>query len=197
MGNNLGRPTAFEAFYPELASELAQVRDEQCSSAYATYRSSSSADELRLCDAMMHCLLHNVSEVTKPRMATTSIFLGLTPTVLSMLGSSTVELCILSTHRPFLAFCITLGSPTVWPMRPFQQVDLREEMEVRHHRRKIPVLSPVVRNLVTIMQYVAVLGSIGNVVSIAYELGWKTIIFAFGCRDRYGPLIVWLGRCTC
>lgn len=34
------------------------------------------------------------------------------------------ELNILSTQRPFLALCLSLASPAVWPTRPFQQIDL-------------------------------------------------------------------------
>jgi hypothetical protein len=137
----------------------------------------------------MNCLLGNLSEETKARMAVTTIFLGLTPTVLSMLGSSTLELNILSTQRPFLALCLALASPAVWPMRPFQRIDMLEEMRVRAERRKIPNMGPVVRNIVTVLQYACVLASIGNVVSMAYELGWKTIMFAFSCKDRYGPFM--------
>ena len=192
MGNIFStvQPASFQSFYPQLGSDLTRIRDNQCNLTDATYRSSIAASDTReRCRIVLDCILDNASEVTKGEMATTSIVLGLTPTVLFMMGSSTVELCMLSTQRPLLALCITLGSPMVWPMRPFQQIDLRDEMRPRDQRRTIPTMGPLARIAVTVLQYALVLGSIANVASIAYELGTKSISFGFSCNERYGPLL--------
>jgi hypothetical protein len=192
MGNNFSRPTSFQSFYPILGLELAQVRDQQCSTSYATYPSSTTYHEtLADCNLMMDCFYDRVRETVKIQMATTNIFLGLTLTVLSMLGSSTFELCILSTQRPLLALCVSLGSPTVWPMRPFQHVDLQEEVKVRARRRKIPRMSWVTGTVVIALQYATVLGSIANVTNIAYELGAKSISYTFSWNQRFG-LFLWI-----
>jgi hypothetical protein len=190
MGNKFSRPTSFQAFYPTLGSELTRVRDQNCSAAYTVYQASTTyLGTLAHCNAMMDCLYENVRETVKIQMATTNIVLGLTPTVLSMMGSSTIELSVLSTQRPILALCVSLGSPTVWPMRPFQHIDLSEEMKKRAQRKRIPTMSPLTGLTVTVLQYIAVLGSIANVTNIAYDLGWKSISYTFSCNQRFGALL--------
>jgi hypothetical protein len=190
MGNNLSRPTSFQAFYPIFGRELARVRDQQCSTAYASYQSSTTyLETLARCNVMMDCFYEHVRETVKIQMATTNIVLGLTPTILSMMGSSTIELSVLSTQRPLLALCISLGSPSVWPMRPFEPIDLKEEMRPRAQRMMIPSMGPCASIAVTALQYVAVLGSIANVTSIAYDLGWKSISYTFSCNQRFGALL--------
>lgn len=125
----------------------------------------------------------------KIQIATTNILLGLTPTILSMMGSSTTELFILSTQRPLLALFVSLGSPTVWPMRPFEQVDLREEMNIRAQRKTLPDMSRRAGYLVALVQFTAVLASIANVTMIAYDLTRLTISYTFSCNQRYGPFL--------
>jgi hypothetical protein len=140
---------------------------------------------------MMDCFNDHVCETVKIQVATTNIILGLTPTVLSMLDSSTFELCILSTQRPLLVLCVSLGSSTVWPMRPFQHVDLQEEMKVRAQRRKIPRMNWVDGTVVTALQDATVLGSIAIVANISYELSSKSISYTFSCNQRFG-LLLWI-----
>jgi hypothetical protein len=49
-----------------------------------------------------------------------AILLGLTPTILGLIGSSTHEMGILALRRPLLAFFLSLGSPAVNPVRAFE-----------------------------------------------------------------------------
>lgn len=57
----------------------------------------------------MQCILDNTGEYVKSVMATAQVLLGVTPTILSILGPSTEELAMLGVvaRRPLLAFIRT------------------------------------------------------------------------------------------
>lgn len=54
------------------------------------------------------CLLDKTPEVFKAGMAAASVMLGLLPTILSLAGSSTVEVGLVALRRPLA--CFTLGN---------------------------------------------------------------------------------------
>jgi hypothetical protein len=58
-------------------------------------------------------------------MASAGVLLGLTPTILAAVGSSTDETAVLFTlsKRPLLAIFLAGGSPAVFPMRSFEYQD--------------------------------------------------------------------------
>ena len=61
-------------------------------------------------------LLENTPEVFKANMAAASVLLGLLPTILSLAGSSTLEVGLIALQRPFLASLLGTASPAVYPL---------------------------------------------------------------------------------
>ena len=66
------------------------------------------------------CLLKYAPEVSKADMAAASVLLGLLPTILSLAGSSTVEVGLVALQRPLLALLLGTASPAVNPLRTFE-----------------------------------------------------------------------------
>jgi len=116
----------FEEFYPRDEEELTAIMANNCSSTFHQYLNTpytSIFGPVHACSQVISCLLSNSSEATKANMASANVLLGLIPTILALLGSTTPELSLLSSRRPFLAFLLSIGSPVVNPVRAFMYHD--------------------------------------------------------------------------
>ena len=72
---------------------------------------------------MINCLVQNLDGSSSLFLAVTGVVLGLAPTILSILGSNTVETALLSSKRPLLGFLLSLAAPVITPIRAFEQID--------------------------------------------------------------------------
>ena len=106
------------------------------------------------------------------------VLLGVTPTILAVLGASASELSMVSVvaQRPFLSLLLALGSPSVFVSRAFELGDPAELLRDRKGRlRPDHLRSPARRRLVAAAQYVAAAGAVANVAELDWELGIKTV----------------------
>lgn len=67
----------------------------------------------------MDCILRTTPEFVKANTGSAGVLLGLTPTLLSLLGPTTAQTAALSIERPFLSSLITIGAPAVSPVQLF------------------------------------------------------------------------------
>lgn len=108
-------------------------------------------------------------------MATASVLLGLLPATLALLGSTTNEVSLLSLRRPFLAFFIAVGSPSISPIRPFIHDDPREVLRNSREAKRYPQLSTAAAAMLSAVQYVFALAAAANVCHSVAEMGYRAV----------------------
>jgi hypothetical protein len=125
-----------------------------------------------------------------------SLILGLIPTILQTIGSSTIETALVGIRRPLLGFLISAGSPTVSMMKTKDFAEGIATYVEGDATRDIGIgfLCTTRRRglwaaLISIAQYLAVGGAVANVLLLAYELGVHAVaIFA---RDTIFAVPLW------
>ena len=107
--------TRFHHFSPTYNDYFINIRNKQCAAFYAAQQAATSLYSTTCID-LLNCILENTSEAVKGNMASATVALGLMPTILTFLGSTTAEVALLSRRRPLLALLIACGSPAVNPI---------------------------------------------------------------------------------
>lgn len=101
------------------------------------------------------------------------------------MGPRVAEISLLSTHRPFLSFLLSVGAPGVWPTRVFLYDDPAKCL-----RRGLFSLTPqstARSRWISATQYILAVGAIVNLLQTAIMLGRLTVI-SWSCNFDYGPL---------
>ncbi|KPI37189.1 uncharacterized protein AB675_1565 [Cyphellophora attinorum] len=124
-----------------------------------------------LCRDQMTCIINNLDEASKASLASGQVVLGLLPTLLAVISPSIAELALLSVHRPLLGGLISIGSP------------------VTRLALALGPWSKTTSTVVSVIQYLLVLGSGANVLWLAAELGVRSIL-SWGCT-RSWPVMLW------
>lgn len=116
--------------------------------------------------------------------------LGLTPTILATLGSTTAETAMLSifARRSILAFLLAAGSPAVFPMRPFEYRNVVKTEQDRTGRFHPPFVGPKKQLLIVLIEYILAGMAVTNVATLGYELGIRSPS-AFSAETIYLPLL--------
>ncbi|KAI9707801.1 MAG: hypothetical protein M1836_000763 [Candelina mexicana] len=114
--------------------------------------------------------------------------MGLTPTILASLGPSVAETSLLSAHRPFLSFLISLGAPAVYPTRVFDFIDPYSVLKHKKHVLRLPQLGTRSASMCSALEYLFALAAAATIISTSTQLGQKTIL-VWGCTNQAMPLI--------
>ncbi|KAK5633703.1 hypothetical protein RRF57_009417 [Xylaria bambusicola] len=179
----------FEQFFPGWNTLVQNILRENCSEPYAEYL----ADNLNrtlgvqsLVNPVIDCVLEQFPESRKAELATGALVLGLIPTILQSIGSSTVETALVGLRRPLLGFLISAGSPAVSMMKThdfaravteFVEGGEPIELGIDHLRWSAGRATWAV--LIALLEYVIVGGAVANVLHLAWELGYHAVaIFA-------------------
>ena len=140
----------------------------------------------------MLCILNHTSDYIKSAMSSAQVLLGVTPTILAILGSSSTELAMVGiiAQRPILSLLLALGSPSIYMSRAFEYTDPAQLMQDRRGRLKQNAPCSWKMTLLTIVEYVVALAAMANVATIAYDLGTKTICSIWS-DSVTAPLLWW------
>ncbi|KAJ5605559.1 hypothetical protein N7510_008340 [Penicillium lagena] len=174
--------TRFINFFPAYRRFFIQTRDGPCAAKFALQQAGTD-----VCWSLLNCMLENTSEVIQADTASGIVALGLTPTILTFLGSGTAETSLLARRRPLLALLIASGSPAVSPLPTFVYPNPIEELKARDNHLAIMHFSPIQAIFVSILEYVLVMGAIANVYTTAFYMGSWTIN-TISCGDNWYPL---------
>lgn len=179
--------STFEQFYPEYDADFTTIIANNCSSVLHRYLDTPIGD---FCHLVVDCVLSNSPDSIKANMASADVVLGLLPTILALLGSTTPELSLLSSRRPLLAFLLSLGAPAVSPVRTFEYRNPVDAL------RATEAIEPIRYTklqfvLVVVLEYLAVGAAVANVWSLSWQLGQKTIV-GIGCGITWFQLL-WVG----
>lgn len=191
----------FRNWYPEFALVFDSILHNNCSAQYDRYltgkkvlleedRFTGAGHTSSIAQPVVNCILELTSEYIKSNMASAGVVLGIAPSILAALGSSTEETSILFVlaQRPFLAMLLTVGSPAVHPFRTFQHSDPLGLLREREGRLSPPKLFAGSEILVSFFEYVLSAGSVANIVTLGVELGIRAPC-TFALHLTYLPLL--------
>ncbi len=133
---------------------------------------------------VLHCLQASLPESWKANFASAAVLLGLMPTTLSIVGSTTLETGLLSLRRPLLPFLLGVGSPAVFPVGTFESRSPAELLRKRSDRIVIPNLPGNIGILVLVGQHLITLGAIANLVHVSWPL-CASSLYNFALETQY------------
>ncbi|OGM51134.1 hypothetical protein ABOM_000332 [Aspergillus bombycis] len=184
-------PGQFQHWYKQFRSQIEFVLSNNCSEQYHNYLNKTPGfdpeyqlwydptKDSALTAPLVSCILSNLPENVKANMANAGVILGLLPTMLSMLGSNTVDTAILAqvAERPFLSLCLALGSPAVLPDRPFEYPNVKALLGTDRVKKRITIAKPGGRIwiLISALEYIVALGAVANIATVCYQLGIQCI----------------------
>jgi len=124
------------------------------------------------------------------------VLLGLTPTILATIGSSTPELAILSSRRPFLTFIIVLGSPAVNALRAFNFSKWITDFQALEGTEKLHFsnlsTSKKQQGICVALEFFFALASLANLVQISLVINKNTIAI-MSCDNSDMLVELWIG----
>ena len=186
----------FETWYPQFGETFQELLDTKCQPEYQNYLygtlSNTSIDWVRGADQnnlftqpVIECILDETSEYIKSSLSSAQIILGLTPTVLALIGASSEESALMAIigKRPFLTFLLSVSSPSVHLTRAFEY---RDPQEVLHdprgrHQHKLGNPRPTLLSSRKFIfgEYVLVLAALVNVGFINWDLSRRATCTLF------------------
>ncbi|KAI1741375.1 hypothetical protein F4680DRAFT_416620 [Xylaria scruposa] len=185
----------FDHFFPGWNQDIQDILRDNCSEPYASYL----ADKIKpgrgvlsLVNDVIDCVLGEFPESRKANLATGALVLGLIPTILQSIGSSTVETALVGSRRPLLGFLISLGSPAVSMMKinefaravaDFVEGSDPSDIGIEGLRNSsAPAIWAI---LIALFEYIVVGGAVANVLHLAYTLGYNAVAL-FAPNTIYG-----------
>ena len=110
-------------------------------------------------------------------MSSAQVLLGVTPTILAILGSSYTELALLNVvaKRPMLSYLLALGSPSVYMSRAFEYTDPATLLQDRRGRLRQHAWTGWKLQLLTAGQYIVALAAMANIALMNWHLGIRTV----------------------
>lgn len=184
----------FKQWFPQYGAILQQTVHASCSSEYKYYLQGDAPYCSNyyyvgcLTGHMVDCILSNSVESLKANMASAAVLLGVLPTTLGLVGSSTVEAGLLALRRPFLAFLLVAGSPAVSPIRTFEY---RSPVELLRKEPDCISTHPkggLSQSGVVVLQYLAAAGAVVNLAHVSWQLSIWTVC-AFSSDSEFLPLL--------
>ena len=197
----------FKSWYPQYVYQLSIIMREDCQGAYSIYLYGTrhNTTEVTLSGAgrytlfvepMINCLLENLSEYIKYQMGSTQIMLGLTPTIIALLGASSEEVCLLALigRRRLLGLLLATASPSIYTERAFKYQDpdkilkerLRNTPQDKDH--VFPSMHTRRRWFIVLLEYLAVLLAVTNIAQLNWDLGVKSVN-AFNANTVFMPML--------
>lgn len=126
----------FTQWFPQFRPYFAEKIDTVCASVYYEYETQLDPWANYHANLVVSCILENFDEAGKAQLATSSVLLGLMPTVLGMVGSNSKEIGLLVQRHPILATLISVGAPVISPIRSFEYRDPLELLRPKREKKK-------------------------------------------------------------
>ncbi|OQE73302.1 hypothetical protein PENNAL_c0089G01266 [Penicillium nalgiovense] len=166
-------PDHFRLWFPQYRGILT-IYMKACMPTYDAYREDRPCQPSNYvgCQSgrMVHCLLSQATESLKANMAAAGVILGLFPTTLCLVGSSTVETGLLALRRPLLSLLLACGAPVVSPIRTFEYRGPIDLVRKRFKSTDAPRFTPLSAAVIVALQYIFAFLAIANVAHVSWEL---------------------------
>ncbi|KAK8127205.1 hypothetical protein PG984_008313 [Apiospora sp. TS-2023a] len=182
------RSNKFRLWFPYFDYHWRQVAREQCATEINDFHPVRSP-----CAAALDCILENSSESIKSNLANSQVVLGLTPTILSFVGSDIAELAALSTHHPLLAIFLSRGAPALQirhiftPLQVAKIVNKTPSKFVRLYHGWLTSKSRTIQRLFDLGLYGLAIGAVANNVATCLYLDSRAVV-GFRCGAVFMPV---------
>ena len=182
----------FESWYPYYRSDFQRISSEACNNTLEAYLHPDLVpvqDTDLLISEHIDCMLKHTSGSLIANMAKAGVILGLLPSFLSMLGPSLAESSVLLLERPILGILLTVGAPAISATRPSRSQDPFKAVRTGTRltsMKSLPRESMYIA--MSIGEYLLAIGAAVNVITVALELGLKSILI-WKKANSYLPLI--------
>lgn len=181
----------FDHFFPKEADRYHQIIRDNCTAAYLAYKAQPVT--WQSCQGVLSCILDHTTEIKKAQLGTTSLILGLTPTILSWLGNDVFEMSLLSSQRPMLSILLSIGAPVFSPTYLFPQWRPSDVLDARPLAFKTPQGVRQHRAFISLVQYLLAIGAIANLTHVGYLMSYMAVTLSSGCQNRYfGTLWIYI-----
>ncbi|RYP68874.1 hypothetical protein DL771_006413 [Monosporascus sp. 5C6A] len=184
------RPLSFQDWYSNYGADFMKLSTGTCNTTLANYVGSP-FDPL-LCNDHVNCILEATNEARKAHMSAAAIFLGMVPTLLSLIAPSLSQLALLSARRPLLALFLSSGSTVLFLDRLFRIESPREILTRTDGERFIPRLKRQWAILFSVGEYLLAAIAAINAIWNSWQLGNKAVV-VWKCELNFMPLIWVLG----
>lgn len=187
------RSNKFTLWFPYFDYHWRQVAQEQCATEINDFHGNIKDRFRAPCAAALDCILENSSESIKSNLANSQVVLGLTPTILSFVGSDIAELAALSTHHPLLVILLSLGAPALQirhiftPLEVAKIVNKTPSKFVRMYHGWLTSRSRAVQGLFDIGLHVLAIGAVANNIATSLYLDSRAVV-GFRCGSVFMPL---------
>lgn len=147
------------------------------------------------CACVADCLLKNSSETIKADMGSVDIILGLTPSILALLGPSVTQLSLLSARFPLLALSLALASPAISLLHLLRGAESSEDelgaptsMMVALWYDWLREKAPGTKMAFRIVEFVLVGAMLANNIHVSIELDLRSVS-GVRCAQMFMPLM--------
>lgn len=187
----------FQHWFPTAAAYLlADISAGPCKQTYSDYvvAAGGATDNhvyVDRCYDQVSCILSHLPQHRLANFASASVVLGLLRGVLAGFGPSVAEISLLSSHRPLLAFLLSIGAPAVYPTRVFEYDNPMEVLQPdppKIYRLEIRPRGNLSAATISLLEYVFAIGASVNMINTSWELGIKSVL-DWSCTTYFVPLI--------
>lgn len=188
------REDKFRQWFPYFDYHWQRVARGDCATEIADFHARDKSRFMNPCAAALDCILDNSTESIKSNLANSQVVLGLTPTILSFVGSEIAELAVLAAYAPFLAALLSLGAPALQTRHLFTPFKVAEIVNKKPSQFAIAYDGWVsskpqaVQVVLLCLPYIVAAGAVVNNVTTSLYLDSHAIV-GFGCTSVYLPLI--------
>jgi hypothetical protein len=184
---------SYQHFFPDVRAEITEALIQNCSSLFKSYLQEDIILYGSYCVKIYSCIVENLDQYTQANMASWGVLLGLTPWLLSTLGSTTIEMSLLSSRRPLLAAMLVLGSPAMNPVRAFDDYNPIEKQLLLGLKQWAPSKVSGTRcAFYILLEFAAAAASIANLATMSWTLARNTIS-TMSCDDSDTLAELWIG----
>jgi hypothetical protein len=126
---------------------------------------------------MIKCLLDNAGSYIQYQLSSSQVLLGITPTIIAVLGTSMEEVCFVALigRRRLLGLLLAAASPSIYTERAFKYQNPDEILKERLIAQQVNSTKVNRRWAFVLLEYVLVLAAITNVGTLNWQLGVRSV----------------------
>jgi len=189
INDRLRSKAQFQSWYSQFGKPFANISKTYCSREFDIYLHGTRKTTTKaiingsepitiFVEPMINCVLSYTSPYILSALGSAQVMLGLTPTLIALLGASSEEVCLVGLigRRRFLALLLAAASPSIYTNRAFEYRDpdaiIKERLRYHHVDWTIQVKT---RKYFVVLEYTFALAALTNVVTVSWQLGVYSI----------------------
>ncbi len=179
----------FKHWFNQYSYQFSLLAKDNCTDEYSVYlygtrhntsdQTLSGAGKFTLfVQPMVNCLLNNAGNYLQYQMSSSQVLLGITPTIIALLGTSSEEVCFvaLTGRRRLLGLLLATASPSIYTERAFKYQNPDEILKERVGAQQMRSTKGSKRRwFFVLLEYVLVSAAILNIATLNWVLGVQSV----------------------